>query len=262
VERAVQTAAHVTVVGSGQSGAEVALALLRHNLAGGAAVSWLTRTASFAPLDYTKLVLEMTTPAYVRYFHGLPQATKDRLVAEQWRHYKGISTETLEQIHDALYQRELAYGLAPVELRCGVAVEGARLERSGRVVLECQDRDTGRHFEHETRLVVAATGYRERKPEFLDALEPLIARDERGRYVVRADYSIELAEQVGGRIFVVNAELHSHGVATPDLGISAYRNATILNAISGRDLYRLPQRTAFTTFCAPPAAYREERRSA
>jgi lysine N6-hydroxylase len=244
----VERAAHVTVVGSGQSGAEVMLDLLRRNLAGGGAVRWLTRTCSFAPLDYTKLVLEMTTPAYVRYFYGLPQATKDRLVAEQWQHYKGISHETLDQLHDALYQRELRSGLAPVELRCGTTVEAACVDQAGSVVLTCIDGDTNRVFETTTELVIAATGYRERTPTFLAGLERFIRRDEQGRYVVRQDYSVELTPGVAGRIFVVNAELHSHGVATPDLGMGAFRNATILNAISGRELYRLPRRTAFTTF--------------
>ena len=141
-----ERAGHVTVIGSGQSGAEVILDLLRRNLQGGPAVSWLTRTRSFAPLDYTKLVLEMTTPAYVRHFHGLPQATKDRLVAEQWQHYKGISTETLEQIHDLLYQRELREGLAPVELRCGITLEAATRERPDRTILGFLQQDSQRRF--------------------------------------------------------------------------------------------------------------------
>ena len=251
-QQRVDAASSVTVVGSGQSGAEVMLDLVRGNRARGAALSWLTRTRAFAPLDYTKLVLEMTTPAYIRYFHALPQATKDRLVAEQWQHYKGISSETIEALHDALYQREVEPGLAPVELRCGVAVEAARVDSSGEVLLTCRDRDSGATFEHRTNLVIAATGYQERKADFLTDIAPMIGRDEQGRYLVRADYSIQLAPAVTGRIFVANAELHSHGVATPDLGIGAFRNATILNTIAGREIYRLPQRTAFTTF-EPPA---------
>jgi len=239
----VDTVGRVTVVGSGQSGAEVVLDLLRRN----AAVSWLTRTESFAPLDYTKLVLEMTTPAYVRYFHGLPQATRDALVARQWRHYKGISAETLEQIHDVLYRREFEPDGAPVELRNAVAVEGSWVDGDG-VVLECVQSDTGRRFEHRTDVVVAATGYRHPEPHFLQPLEPLLRRDDRGRYRVRLDHSVELDPSVTGRIFVANADLHSHGVAAPDLGIGAYRNATILNTVAGRELYRLPKNTAFTTF--------------
>jgi lysine N6-hydroxylase len=254
----VQAARHVTVVGSGQSGAEVTLHLLQRNLGGGPAVSWLTRTTSFAPLDYTKLTLEMTTPAYVRYFHALPQATKDRLVAEQWRHYKGISTETLEQIHDLMYRRELESGLADVELRSGVAVVGSSVNGAGQVVLRCRHLDTSEVFEHTTDLVVAATGYRQRPPVFLRPMESLLRRDEQGRYRVRLDHSVEMAMQVSGRLFVSHADLHSHGVAAPDLGVAAYRNATILNAITGREVYALPQRTAFSRFGVPEAASRSE----
>lgn len=261
--RDIDAADTVTVVGSGQSAAEVVIDLLRRNLQGGPALTWLTRTRTFAPLDYTKLVLEMTTPAYVRYFHGLPQPTKDRLNAEQWQHYKGISAETLAEIYRLLYERELASGLAPVELRCGVSVESPSFEEAGRARLTCCHLDTGARFHHSTSLVVAATGYRERSPDFLAPIEPLIRRDERGRYRVRLNYSLELDPALSGRIFVANAELHSHGAATPDLGVSAYRNASILNTIQAAEVYRLPVRTAFTSFGAPaPAAQPASARSA
>lgn len=253
----VRAARHVTVVGSGQSGAEVMLDLLARDLPG---LSWLTRTEAFAPLDYTKLVLEMTTPAYVRYFHGLPEARRDSLVASQWRHYKGISRETIEAIHELLYRRELVPGSGMVELRCGVSVEGAE-ESPGGVLLRCRHLDTGHFFEHRTALVIAATGYRQRQPTFLAPLAPLVRRDARGRYRVRLDHSIELEPTVTGRIFVAHADLHSHGVAAPDLGLCAYRNATILNTVVGREVYRLPRRTAFTRFEAAAETGSEEARA-
>jgi len=250
----VARASHVTVIGSGQSAAEIVVDLLRRNLAGGPAISWLTRSRAFAPLDYTKLVLEMTTPAYVEYFHGLPQSTKDRLLEEQWQHYKGISSETLDEIHDLLYRRELQPGLAPVELRCGVELESAE-QQAADTLLCCRHRDTRLPLVQRTGLVVAATGYRPRRPAFLDPLEGLLRRDRQGRPRVRLDYSLELTSSISGRIFQTNGELHSHGAATPDLGIGAVRNATILNTLAGREIYRLPQRTAFTSF-APPAQAR------
>lgn len=261
--RDIERAASVTVVGSGQSGAEVVRELLRQNLDGGPAVAWLTRSATFAPLDYTKLTLEMTTPEYIRYFHGLPQEVKDRLVAEQWRHYKGISARTLEHIHDLLYQRGLRPALAPVELRAGVAVEAAALDAGGDLVLTCRHRDTGAAFEHRTSLVIAATGYRERAPRFLEPMADLVCRDPRGRYRVGLDHALELAAPVTGRIFVANADLHSHGVAAPDLGIGAYRNAIILNTITGQEVYALPRRTAYSSFSypAPGTAERTGRRA-
>ena len=53
-----------------------------------------------------------------------------------------------------------------------------------------------------------------------------------------------------GRVFVANAEEHAFGVSSPNLDIGAIRNAKILNAIAGREVYRLPRHTAFTSFDA------------
>ena len=243
-------AGRVTVVGSGQSGAEVALDLLRSGSPGAPQISWLTRTPSFAPLDYTKLVLEMTTPEYVRYFHGLPEEKRDDLVRSQWRHYKGISTETLEAIHDVLYGRQVQYGATATELRFGVAVEGAETHGDA-VRLHCRHLDTGARFSHDTDVVVAATGYRHRTPSFLEPLFPLLGRDTQGRMSIGLDYSVDADASLRGSVYVSNADLHTHGVAAPDLGISAFRNATILNSVMGKEVYDLPAHTAFTSFSPP-----------
>lgn len=243
----IAAAPRVTVVGSGQSGAEIFIDLLRRRTGPSPGLSWLTRTRTFAPLDYTKLVLEMTTPEYVRYFHGLPEATRDALVAEQWQHYKGISAGSLDEIHDLLYGRAVRHGHPGVELRAGVEVRGVRATARG-VVLDCHHAQTGASLEHETDLVIAATGYRHRRPTFLEPLLPELERDARGRLVLDLDHAARTSPRLRGRLFVSNADLHSHGVAAPDLGICAYRNARILNAVTGREAYRLPRRTAFTCF--------------
>ncbi|MGW5189346.1 lysine N(6)-hydroxylase/L-ornithine N(5)-oxygenase family protein [Kribbella sp. NPDC004138] len=234
---------HVTVVGSGQSGAECFLDLLRSD---GPAVSWLTRTAAFTPLDYSKLVLEMTTPSYVDYFHALDERVRDQLVKDQWRHYKGISSETLEDIHDLLYARDLS--AAPAELQVGVGVVSA-VARADGLELTMLHADSGKTFQHTTGAVVAATGYRNRSLPFMECLQSQIDHDAAGRWVINRDHSVQGALE--GRLFVANADLHSHGVAAPDLGIGAVRNATILNSVAGREVFRLPKSTAYTTFAIP-----------
>jgi len=235
----------VTVVGSGQSGAECALDLLRAN---GPAVSWMTRTPAFTPLDYSKLVLEMTTPSYVDYFHALDESTRDKLVKEQWRHYKGISSETLDDIHDVLYQRDLT--APPADLQCGVAVVSA-VARADGLELTMLHTDSGKTFQHSCDALVAATGYRNRPLPFMTSLEDRVRRDAAGRWIINRDHSVATDEALDGRLFVANADLHSHGVAAPDLGIGATRNATILNSVAGREVFRLPKSTAFTTFAIP-----------
>jgi lysine N6-hydroxylase len=237
-------AADVTIVGSGQSGAEVFLDLLRARPRGG--LRWLTRTAAFAPMEYSKLGLEQFTPDYTRFFHGLDEPTRDRLVPAQWQLYKAISADTIGAIHDELYERTVGGGWPDVTLAPGVEVTAAA-ERAGRVELELRHVQQDRKATVTTDAVVCATGYRERDTR--DLLAPLagrIERDAAGRMMVGEDYRVRL--DAGGSLFVQNAERHTHGVGAPDLGLTAWRSARILNTVCGRAVYPLPDRTAFTTF--------------
>ncbi|WOC12967.1 lysine N(6)-hydroxylase/L-ornithine N(5)-oxygenase family protein [Gordonia sp. MP11Mi] len=239
----------VTVIGSGQSGAEIVVDLLEANLDGGPAVTWWTRTPWFAPLDFTKLSLEMTTPAYMDYFHSLPEATRDRVRDGHWQFHKGISADTLDRIHDLLYRRQLHDGLAPVELRNGVAVEGID-RHEDRVTVRGRHLDSGDELAHTADLVVTATGYRERAQPFLAPIESRLHRDSQGRREIAANHSVAADGPLGDRLFVVNAEIHAHGVSAPNLDIGAVRNARILNTVARREVYRLPRKTAFTSFSA------------
>ncbi|WP_236239388.1 lysine N(6)-hydroxylase/L-ornithine N(5)-oxygenase family protein [Streptomyces sp. CC228A] len=241
-------AEHVTVVGAGQSGAEVLLDLLRARPRGREGLAWLARTPAFAPMEYSKLGLEHFTPDYTRYFHALPQDARDRLLPGQWQLYKGVSADTLADIHDELYRRVLPGGWPDVVLTPGVAVTGAA-RRDGRIDLALRHTEEGSAASLRTDAVVLATGYAERPVDAL--LEPLgeyVARDPEGRPLVDRDQRLALDEKVGGAVFVQNAERHTHGVGTPDLGLAAWRSAVILNALTGRSPYPLPSRTAFTTF--------------
>ncbi|UED83406.1 lysine N(6)-hydroxylase/L-ornithine N(5)-oxygenase family protein [Streptomyces profundus] len=246
-------AREITVVGSGQSGAEVFLDLLRRQRAAGWAVSWLTRSWGFAPLDYSKLVLEYTTPAYMRYFNALPPETRDRLITSQWQLYKGIDSETIDLIHQELYDHLLDGDRPPVTLLPATAVLGAEaLPDGGGVRLTTRHADTEREATRDTGAVVAATGYAARRPDCLAPVEKLIAWDEHGRYDVSEGHRVATAPEVTGGLFVQNAELHTHGAAAPDLGIGAYRSALILNAVTGREVFRIPRSTAFQTFGPDP----------
>ncbi len=240
-------AQQVIVVGSGQSGAEVFLDLLRRQRNYGWAITWATRTASFAPLDYSKLVLEYTTPEYMRYFHSLAPARRDELIESQWQLYKGIDAETIDAIHAELYEHMLDGDRPPVRLFPATTVDGID-SATGGMRLHCHNADTGARFAIDAGAVVAATGYAAEIPRFLDPVRELIAWDEQGRYQVSVDHRVLTDDAVTGGLFVQNAELHTHGAAAPDLGIGAYRSATLLNHVAQRDLFRLPKRTAFQTF--------------
>lgn len=242
-------AGSVTVVGSGQSGAEVFLDLLQAQPETGSSLKWLSRTQAFAPMEYSKLGLEHFTPDYTAYFHGLPEHARDELVPSQWQLYKGISADTIAAIYDLLYERTVDGRKVDAELRPDVGV--TRAEAAGeRLRLTCEHRTQRAEFEVDTEAVVLATGYAARRPSFLEPLLDVLDLDDAGRYQVAEDYRIATASSVTGGLYVQNAEAHTHGVGAPDLGLGAWRAGTILSAITGRQL--LPENQgAFTTFGAP-----------
>ncbi|MFJ8768559.1 lysine N(6)-hydroxylase/L-ornithine N(5)-oxygenase family protein [Streptomyces clavifer] len=250
-------AGHITVIGSGQSGAEIFLDLLRTRPHGAEKIHWLARTPAFAPMEYSKLGLEHFTPDYTRYFHALPEAVRDTLVPGQWQLHKGIDADTIAAIHDELYRRTLHGTWPDATLTPGVTVRTA-----GRIAGRLSGTRIELHLSHtqqatRTRLttdaIVLATGYRERPLDtLLGGLAPHIRRDASGRPRIDEAFRLDLDPTVTGHIYVQNAERHTHGVGAPDLGLAAWRSATILNDLTGTTPYPLPQRTAFTTFGLAP----------
>ncbi|WP_327423699.1 SidA/IucD/PvdA family monooxygenase [Streptomyces sp. NBC_01230] len=246
-------AEHITVIGSGQSGAEIFLDLLRARPAGHEKLHWLARTHAFAPMEYSKLGLEHFTPDYSRYFHALPEHVRDELVPHQWQLHKGIDADTIAAIHDELYRRTLHGGWPDTTLTPGVHVRTAGRLANTRVELHLEHTQQGTRTRLTTDAVVLATGYRERPLDrILNGLAPHIRRDTGGRPRIDEHFRLELDPTVTGNVYVQNAERHTHGVGAPDLGLAAWRSATILNNLTDTDAYPLPQRTAFTTFGLTP----------
>ncbi|MFE7956877.1 MULTISPECIES: lysine N(6)-hydroxylase/L-ornithine N(5)-oxygenase family protein [unclassified Streptomyces] len=247
-------AEHITVVGSGQSGAEVFLDLLRHRPAGRERLTWIGRTEAFAPMEYSKLGLEHFTPDYTRYFHALAEPVRDQLVAAQWQLHKGIGADTLAAIHDELYRRTLDGGWPDAVLTPGVRVRTAGRLATTKVELHLEHIQQGTRTRLTTDAVVLATGYRERPLDrLLAGLDPYLRRDSSERPRVDEHFRLVLDPSVTGSVYVQNAERHTHGVGAPDLGLAAWRSATILNSLTGKETYPLPSRTAFTTFGLQPA---------
>ncbi|MGW2424584.1 lysine N(6)-hydroxylase/L-ornithine N(5)-oxygenase family protein [Streptomyces sp. NPDC001709] len=240
---------HVTVVGSGQSGAEVFLDLLRRRPAGREKLHWIGRTETFAPMEYSKLGLEHFTPDHTRYFHALAEPVRDRLVAAQWQLHKGIDAGTLAAIHDELYRRSLNGGWPDAVLTPAVQVRTAGRIATTKIELHLEHLQQGTRSRLTTGAVVLATGYRERPlSRVLAGLDPYMRLDSSERPRIDREFRLVLDPCVTGSVYVQNAELHTHGVGAPDLGLAAWRSATILNSLIGKERYRLPARTAFTTF--------------
>jgi lysine N6-hydroxylase len=239
----------VTVVGSGQSAAEVFADLLAHR-APGQRLDWFTRSRGFLPMEYSKLGLEHFTPEYTAYFHGLPEERRDELRSGQDLLYKGISSDTSAAIYDALYEASIDADDPPVDYRSACELRSLQPDGDGwRLGLHHLDQDVS--FEHRTDVIVLATGYGPGPLPLDRATAELVERDTKGRLVVDLDYRVRLAGQPKSTLFVQNGELHTHGVGAPDLGLGAQRNAVLVNALAGREAYAVRERNVFQSFGAP-----------
>ena len=241
-----QTRESITLVGSGQSAAEIYLDLLEGITEHGYHLTWITRSPRFFPMEYTKLSLELTSPEYGRYFRELPMERRDTLCREQRALHKGISADLVNTIHDTLYRIRVETG-RPVPT---TLLTGCELREAGwdpvrqRYTLGVRHEEQQEEATVDTEGLVLATGYRPRNPDFLAPVADRIRWDARGRYDAGEDYSVD----VDGRIFVQNAEEHTHGVLAPDLGMGAHRNSVIIAAVTGREVYPIEERIAFQEF--------------
>ncbi|AEW98697.1 lysine N(6)-hydroxylase/L-ornithine N(5)-oxygenase family protein [Streptantibioticus cattleyicolor] len=248
---ALQRKKSITVVGSGQSAAEIYHDLLQDIDTHGYQLTWVTRSPRFFPLEYTKLTLEMTSPEYVDYFHALPEATRYRLEAGQKGLYKGIDAELINAIYDLLYQKSAA-GPVDTRLLTNTALTGARYdERAASYTLRLHHEEQDRDFSLTTEGLVFATGYRYHVPDFLAPVRDRLRWDGQGRFEVARNYSIDTT---GRGVFLQNAASHAHSVTSPDLGMGPYRNSVIIREMLGREHYPVEKAIAFQEFGVPAGA--------
>jgi len=245
-----QSKRSITIVGSGQSAAELYYELLQEIDVYGYQLNWVTRSGRFFPLEYTKLTLEMTSPEYVDYFHSLPGEQRDSLIKSQKNLYKGINSDLIDDIYDLLYTKSLS-GMVDTQLHTHSSLTAAEWDAAtGTHTLQLHHEEHGKSYSLESEAVVLATGYSYKEPAFLAGIQDRIRRDSKGRFDVDRNYGTGVE---AGEIFVQNAELHTHGFVTPDLGMAAYRNSCILREITGREVYPIERSIAFQQFGAPAA---------
>jgi lysine N6-hydroxylase len=237
----------ITVIGSGQSAAEVFLELLKEQPNYQYKLDWFTRSKGFHPMEYSKLGLEHFSPEYINYFYKLPQSVKDVQLPKQDLLYKGISAQTISDIYDLLYEHSIGGDKPDVRLLAKTEVtDVVRIENG--FTLHCNQWEQNERFEHKSEVIIAATGYSHPIPPFIKNVESIINWDQEARYQITHDYELKLKELTDNRLFVQSGEMHTHGVGAPDLGLGAYRNAVIINKLAHKEVYPVRKRNVFQQF--------------
>lgn len=247
--RYIKPGSTIAIIGSGQSAAEIFQDLLGKMEANEYKLKWITEADRFFPMENSKLTFEHTSPDYLGFFHSLPEKKRHEIIFRQDSLYKGINQELIDTIYDQLYEMDL-YADSPLPVRILPSTRLKALDgdkwRGFDMVLhhKLEERDFGLHADY----VVLATGYRHQEPAIIKHIDGRINRDGNGKFAVASNFSIDTN---GNEVYVLNAELASHGILTADLGMGPYRNAAIINDILGNQHYKLEERIAFQDFGVP-----------
>ncbi|MGO2011602.1 lysine N(6)-hydroxylase/L-ornithine N(5)-oxygenase family protein [Pseudoalteromonas sp.] len=232
----------ITIVGSGQSGAEIYYDLLTEIDLHQYQLNWITRSERFIAMDLGKLTLELTSPDYTNHFYNLPAQKRDEIIHKQAPLYKGINLTLINDIYDLLYIKSKKSGVATRLITNTQLNQIAR--KDDLFTLYCTKQDVDKDFTLESEIIILSLGYEYKIPECLYPIAHLLNWDNKERLLPNQDYTLNNDKN----IFAQNIGLYTHGISAPDLGMGCYRNSIIINQILNREVYPVEQKICFQEF--------------
>lgn len=238
----------ITVIGSGQSAAEIVEDLLVEQGHYGFEITWLTRSPGLFQLDTAKLPQEFFSPDYVTYFHSLTYEQRKDTLSDLDSLQNGVDPSTLSNIYNWLYHRSIGSKENKVTIQPLTEVSGIQQAEEG-YTLECHQWQADETFSYSTDKVVLATGYKPNIPAWFTKrfAKDVIYEDEK-LFKVGRNCEIKFQEERPNKIFTTTNISHSHGTGANNLGLSVNRNIKMVNTIAGRTVYPEGEGAIFQQF--------------
>jgi len=229
----------VTVVGGGQSGADLFLNIFRGEWGQPLSLNWVSRRNNYSALDEAAFANEYFTPEYVDSFSTLGEEARRQMLHEQKMTSDGITTESLLAIYRAMYHRFEVLRETPwARLLPSRSLAAMQPQGNGYQLVTHHHLDQGKET-FDSDVVIFATGYQPERPAFLAPLAGRLQLTEDDNYRVAPDFTLAWDGPAENCLFAVNAGMHSHGIAEPQLSLMAWRAARILNRALGREAFDL-----------------------
>ncbi|MFS1525993.1 lysine N(6)-hydroxylase/L-ornithine N(5)-oxygenase family protein [Microbulbifer sp. 2304DJ12-6] len=234
----------VAVVGGGQTGAEVVINLLGGHWGCPRQVVWASRRSNYLPLDETPFTNDWFTPEYVDVFRQLSPRRREEIVADQKLASDGISPATLAELYRLFYRLAHIEGdsgrvvLLPNRALVGLSCRGDyQLQLENNLLGEADGTEW-----LNADIVILCTGLREALPPCLAPLQERIPRDEAGRLLLDDTFAAKLSGDSSERcLYFLGTGRTSHGIAEPQLSLSAWRGAQVVNDLLGSEVYDIRQ---------------------
>lgn len=241
-------AASITVVGSGQSAAEVFLDLLKEQKTAGFQLNWITRSNGIFQLEKAKLGQEFFSPDYIDYFHQLSFEQRIGALDTLDSLRNGVDPETLKEIYNLLYHMTVGSHRVPVTIQPLTEVTDITGEEDG-YLINCHQWQAGEACSLKTEKVILATGYKPNIPDwFHERFSHKVKWEDEKRFAVTRDYQLVFHEPRCHHFFTLTNLEHSHGTGATNLGLAVHRNIKIINLLAGRTVYEDKRHSIFQQF--------------
>lgn len=219
----------VTVVGGGQSGADLFLNIFRGEWGQPAALNWVSRRNNYNALDEAAFANEYFTPEYLESFSTLGASARQQMLSEQKMTSDGITTESLLAIYRAMYHRFEVLREQPwAHLMPSRSVTRIQQQADAQQLTLRHRLDHGEE-QLATDVVIFATGYQPTRPAFLAPIAHRLQLDRDENFHINTDFTLNWDGSATNSLFAVNAGMQSLGIAEPQLSLMAWRAARILN---------------------------------
>ncbi|MGP4073077.1 lysine N(6)-hydroxylase/L-ornithine N(5)-oxygenase family protein [Piscibacillus sp. B03] len=239
---------HITIVGSGQSAAEIFYDLLEERENYEFHLSWLTRSEGIFQLEAAKVGQEFFAPDYVDYFHQLPLEKRKEALDTLDPLRNGIDYSTLNGIYEMLYH----YSVGGKDPRITIQplTEVNNIEKADKgYVLKSKQWQKEKEFDYHSEKVILATGYKPNIPEwFLERYQDDVVWEDDKLFKVKRNYELTFKEPKNNKFYVVTNTEHSHGTAATNLGLAVQRNMEIINDLMGEERFKTNQTQIFQQF--------------
>ena len=237
----------VVVVGSGQSAAELFLAV-QADLPRCTA-TMVMRSIGLAGVEHSKFINELFYSRAVDEFHAADPDARRRILREMHHtNYSGLSPSTITTLYEQIYLDQLN-GDGRLEVISMHDITAAR-EQDGEAVLELTDWRTGLVRELRADVVLLGTGFQPEMPRLVRSLAEAVGQRE---ITVTRDYRMVLDQPSTAACYLLGVNEATHGIADSLLSVLAFRAHDVVQDILSHRAAHLVDDLAAPRIPAPAA---------
>ena len=233
----------VLIVGGGQSAAECVNFLLDQDQNAGLQIKWVTSETAFRALDIGNFSRETYSASYPRAFATLPETLRSKTIDEEKNVANGITPAIAQALYQRLYclrhLKTSGAATSSVSMHPNTEVLEVRDEMQGASVT-ARVLSTGETHLEVYDLVILCTGL-----DDASVFESAIMGDELKRRISMNEdpcgYAIAWDGPRDRMIFVQSQNKKSHGIGDANFITAPGRNASILNSIAGKEIYKIDE---------------------